>query len=229
MMTIQATLTVCVRGVLVSMLFASLANAGGPSSSLWHRDVPSEQMLGSVPANAPFFYQPTKPRKELKLKDTVMIVVSEKSAMDSKGDVEAKKSSTFDAILKDWIKLNGTNIIPVKPSVEPEVNGNMNSDFKANSQLKTQDSLTFTITATVEDIRPNGNLVLEAHQKIQNNEEIWERSLTGIVRREDILPNNSIRSERIAELSIHKREVGHIRDGYRRGWWTKFWDGVSPY
>ena len=67
------------------------------------------------------------------------------------------------------------------------------------------------------DIRPNGNLVLEAHSYQQDNDEVIESSLTGLVRREDVLPNNTVFSQKIAELSVHKRETGHIRDAYRRG------------
>ena len=33
------------------------------------------------------------------------------------------------------------------------------------------------------DIQPNGNLVVEAHQNIRINEEVWQQSLTGVVRR----------------------------------------------
>ena len=44
-----------------------------------------------------------------------------------------------------------------------------------------------------------------------------------------ILPNNTILSENVAELSIYKRETGHVRDSYRRGWLMEFWDAVAPF
>ena len=76
----------------------------------------------------------------------------------------------------------------------------------------------FRISARVVDIRPNGHLVLEAHETVHQNEDTWERSISGIIRPEDVLPNNTVLSEDIAELQIFKRERGHVRDGYRRGW-----------
>jgi flagellar L-ring protein precursor FlgH len=84
--------------------------------------------------------------------------------------------------------------------------------------LETRDGLKFRIQARVVDIRPNGHLVLEAHQKFKINEDDWERSISGIVDPRDVLPNNSVLSENVAELSIFKRERGEVRDGYRRGW-----------
>jgi flagellar L-ring protein precursor FlgH len=206
------------------------ARAEGPTSSLFHQDAPAADDKHALTLNnASPYFQAVKPKKELKLYDLVMIDVVENSAVTSKGDVEAKKSSTFDAIMKDWIKLNGTNIIPVQPTAAPEINSSLNSDFKVNSFINTKDGMTFKIAATIVDIRPNQTLVLEAHRTVRNNEEVWEQSLTGIVRREDITPQNTVRSERIAELSIFKREVGHIRDSYRRGWLTKFWDTITPW
>ncbi len=91
------------------------------------------------------------------------------------------------------------------------------------------ESVTFVITATVAEIRPNGLLVLEAHKVIQNNEEQWECRLSGICRREDISPDNMVMSENIAELRIEKRESGAIRDAYKRGWFTRWFDEFNPF
>ena len=96
-------------------------------------------------------------------------------------------------------------------------------------ELQTNDALLFRIAATVVDIRPNGTFVIEAHHKIHDNDELWEATLTGIIRREDVLPNNTVMSENIAELSIFKRELGHVRDGYKRGWFSYWFDRFSPF
>ena len=230
MLTKKHYLLCCVTGCCLCAAVATLVRAEGPTSSLFHQDAPAGDDKNALTLNnASFYYQPVKPKKELKLYDLVMIDVDEKSQVSSKGDIEAKKTSTFDAKLKAWIKLNGSDILPVNPSTPPEVNSDLESDFKANSQLNTKDGMSFKIAATVVDIRPNQTLVLEAHRTVRNNEEVWEQSLTGIVRREDISPQNSVRSERIAELSIYKRELGHIHDAYRRGWLTRAWDSVSPW
>ncbi len=87
----------------------------------------------------------------------------------------------------------------------------------------------FRITAKVDDIRPNGTLVLEAHQEIKNNNEVWVQKLTGLVAREDILPNKTVLSEKIADLKIEKCENGHVRDAYKRGWLTRWVDEWKPF
>jgi hypothetical protein len=100
---------------------------------------------------------------------------------------------------------------------------------QAQMELETRDALLFRISATVVDIRPNGTFVIEARKTVRDNDELWERALTGIIRREDVLPNNTVLSENVAELSIFKRELGHVRDGYKRGWFTYWFDRFSPF
>ena len=110
----------------------------------------------------------------------------------------------------------------------PRVAGQYNSRFRSQADLETLDAMTFTIAAKVVDIRPNGNLVIEARRTIENNAEIWEQSLTGTIRREDVSPDNKVLSEDVAELRIKKRESGQVRDGYRRGWLTRLFDKLQP-
>ena len=69
--------------------------------------------------------------------------------------------------------------------------------------------------------------MVEGHRKIQVNDEEWEFSLTGIVRPEDLMPNNTVPSKKIANLRIYKRQAGHGRDGIRRGWLQKWMDEIS--
>ena len=89
--------------------------------------------------------------------------------------------------------------------------------------------MTFRIAAAVVDIRPNGNLVIEARREIRINEEVWMQSLTGVVRRQSIGPDRTVRSDEVAELRIEKREKGFVNDAYTRGWLTRWYDKWKPF
>ena len=128
------------------------------------------------------------------------------------------------------VQLDGLSLKKApQASGDPTVNGTLQSQLRAQAELETRDAMKFSIQARVVDIRPNGHMVLEAHQTISNNEEQWDRALTGVVRPEDVLPNNTVLSEKIAELSIQKREQGMIRDGYRRGWLFRLMDRYGAF
>ena len=100
----------------------------------------------------------------------------------------------------------------------------MQSQFRVESDIELRDQLTFRIASHIVDIQPNGNLVIEGHRTIRINEEIWQQSLTGIVRRTAIGPDRTVRSDEIADLRIEKREMGFVRDSYKRGWLQLWYD-----
>ncbi|CAK9074874.1 Flagellar basal-body rod protein FlgG (Distal rod protein) [Durusdinium trenchii] len=166
------------------------------------------------------------PPQEIQKYDTITIIVDEKSQMLSEGEMQRRKRANLTAILEDWIEFEGGwSIRAAKQRLGDQIiGGNLNSQFRTQSELETRDGLKFRIAATEVDIRPNGHLVLEAHKTIKNNDEFWEQRLTGIVNPEDILPNRSVLSEKITNLNIAKCEEGHVRDGYRRGWLLEIFD-----
>lgn len=195
-------------------------------SSLYKRDE-----HGAIPlAATSLTYREVFPPREIKLNDLVTVVVIESSQLITEGEFDGRKNASIDAQLKSWVELDGLNLRPApQPDGDPRANGVYNTQFRAEGELETREALKFNITARVVDIRPNGNLVLEARKRVQIDDEIWENSLTGIVRREDIDPRNRITSDAIAELSIHRRTVGHVRDSYKRGWLHRVYDRIAPF
>ncbi len=170
------------------------------------------------------------PPREIQKYDTLTIIVDEKSQLLSEGDVQRRKRANLTAVLQDWVKLEGFSLKPDKQAAgDPTISGKLNSQFRTQSEMETRDGLKFRIAATIVDIRPNGHLVIEAHKSIQNNEEHWEQRLTGIVNPDDVLPNRSVLSEKITDLNISKMERGHVRDGYRRGWFLRILDRFQPF
>jgi flagellar L-ring protein precursor FlgH len=222
-----------IRGAATGGVAAGLfcaATAQAQDSSLFYQDLPTNGRRPLLLAETSFYFLPVEPPKELKLNDIVTVIVQEQSKVVSEGDVQRRKKAKMDAQLKNWVQLKGLELKPAEqPDGDPRANGTLDSEFTTNMQMQTGDRMSFRIAARIVDVRPNGNFVLEAHRTIHNNSESWEQSLTGIIRREDVLPNNTILSENISELSINKREVGHVRDSYRRGWLMEFWDSVAPF
>ncbi|OHB85813.1 MAG: hypothetical protein A2V98_12835 [Planctomycetes bacterium RBG_16_64_12] len=167
--------------------------------------------------------------KELKLNDLVVVVVDEKSQVISEGEMDRRKKADSTFALKDWILIHGLTAEPDPQSDgEPTISGELQSKYRAEAELETRDTMKFRISCRVVDIRPNGSLLIEGRRSIQNNNDHWEMWLMGAIRAEDVLPNNTVLSENVADMRIIKREAGHVRDGYRRGFLTRFLDYFSP-
>jgi flagellar L-ring protein FlgH len=216
---------------LATLLFAAVALA--PSLARAQRASLYQMQTAPAPLtleNHSWLYVQVPPVRELQINDLVTIIVDQKQQTQSEGQINRITQSNIDARLRDWVKLDGLGVV-VAPHKDgaPRARGSLDSQLRTNAELDTSARTRFTITATIVDIRPNGNLVLEAHSYQQVNDEVIEASLTGIVRREDVLPNNTIFSEKVGELSVQMRETGHIRDAYRRGWLLRFYDDFKPF
>jgi len=214
-------------GLLLAMGVAAEARA--QSGSLFGTPDPRRPL---TLAASDWTYIPAPEPKQLKLNDILTVLVDEKSQVISEGEMDRKKKASLKAVLKDWIVLNSDSL-GVRPdpqsSGDPKIDGQWDNKYKAQADFESRDAIKFNMAARIVDVRPNGTLVIEGRRTIRNNEDAWEFSLTGVIRPEDVLPNNTVQSEKIAELQIHKRESGHVRDGYRRGWLLEWLDRYQPF
>jgi flagellar L-ring protein precursor FlgH len=192
-----------------------------------------KQKVGLTLENSSFMYRklpPESEQRELQLNDIITVLVDYKSALQSGGDANSKKTASFNAVLSDWLKFDGKNILPAPQSNgDPKVTGAVTSQFKTQADVQQKDALTFKIATSVVDIRPNGNLVIEGRSEVQSDDEVWEQSLTGVLRRQSIGPDRTVRSDDIAERRIRIRKKGFVHDGTNRGWLVKWYDEVKPF
>ena len=147
--------------------------------------------------------------KARKLNDTLVIVVSVQTTAAQTGDVNSQRAfQTASGItgLPGGLKTTGVSTL-----------------FDANSatQLKgsgaTDSSTTFqtSLTAQVIEVLPSGNLVVEAQRKIFMNNQHEDVVVRGVVRPNDIGPNNTVASSSLGNLEIEMKGKGIISDSTR--------------
>jgi flagellar L-ring protein FlgH len=203
------------------------------ASLLLVQPVGPKQKLPLTLENSSFMYRKLPPeaeQRELQMNDIITVLVDYKSALQSDGDANSKKTASFNAVLSDWLKWDGKNILPApQNNGDPRINGSLTSQYKTQADIKQQDALTFKIATSVVDIRPNGNLVIEGRTTIRNDDEVWEKSLTGVVRRQSIGPDRTVRFEDVAESQVSNRKKGFVHDSTNRGWLVRWYDQVKPF
>jgi len=176
-------------------------------------------------------YVPPIQARTLKLHDIVSIRVDEISTSLATGSATSRKTTSYDAVLQSWIRLVGLDTI--KPAVQangdPRVLLNQIEVYRGDSNLRTSETLTTNIAAKIVDIKPNGHIVLDATKEIEHNDNSWRFSLTGTCRSQDIDANNVILSRNLIDSRISKVDLGHVRDGYSRGWLTKLVARLKPF
>ena len=185
---------------------------------------------GADLASTSWTYRPEPRLRTFQKNDIITIRVDEIARVLAQGDAQSRKNTLFRGTLTDWIRIASGRLRPdAQPEGDPSVGTQSNDTFRSQSLLESRESLTFNIAATVVDIRPNGNLVLEARKSYRVNDNLWETSLSGICRVQDIGPDNVVLSRDLIDLQIQKQDQGHLRDKYRRGWLTRLIDDWHPF
>ncbi|MEY2790052.1 MAG: Flagellar L-ring protein precursor [Pseudomonadota bacterium] len=90
-----------------------------------------------------------------------------------------------------------------------------------------QASLSGSVAVTVVEILANGNLVIRGEKKLGLAEGTEVIQVSGVIRPEDIGPNSTVQSRRLANAQIAYRGSGDLANATRAGWGTtlmhKFW------
>ena len=233
--------------ILVGCILLLAGAAWGQSSSLYNKQVRSISRSSGYGRDADNLRQteeqsrnplldetsfiavaPLEPR-EFKVHDLITVIVLEKKRFQTDAQTKTERSFEFESVLSDWIRLANCKLVPETfPNGNPNIGFELESEIDNKGKLKRQDNLSYRIACEVIDVKPNGNLVLEARRRLYHDEEEIVATLTGVCRGADVSPDNTILSSKVADLDFSASHTGAVRDGTRRGWLTRLLDLIRP-
>lgn len=227
--------------VMFGMLAVLAAESAG-QSSLYRREVviaysattaPSgDDALPKVPPVSLIALPLAKPQVFAK-HDLVTVIVREMASASSNGQTKTSRESTIDGKVSAWVTLADSDqfIRASKMSGgQPAVNADLTRDFDGKGNATRTDSLIARIQAEIIDIKPNGNLVIQASKKVQTDEEVYTITVTGVCRTKDILPDNTVLSTQVSELNVVKTATeGAVKDATKRGKLHKMLDWFNLF
>jgi len=139
--------------------------------------------------------------------DPVSVVVVEALSASTDGTVKNSRatnaSSQVSALLGKLSAGNALNNL---------LNQSSSSGLNAQGQSVTDSSLTTTLGGEVEDVLPNGMLVIQAVRQVAFNQQTELIKLRGLVRPADINAQNQVLSTSIANLELEVVGKGIIND-----------------
>lgn len=100
---------------------------------------------------------------------------------------------------------------------------------KGEGKIERNETINLTFAGVVTQVLPNGSLVITGRQEVRVNNELRELLVTGVIRPEDIDPENAISHDKIAEMRVAYGGRGTISDLQQPRWGTQVWDILYPF
>jgi flagellar L-ring protein precursor FlgH len=167
-----------------------------------------------------FFYQDPRAGQ---VGDLVKVMVVE----NAKGSKDAATKTGRTSSIK---ATTGASLgLPTNTTDNLQVGGSYTDQFDGNGSTSRDQSLTATVPSVVTRVYPNGNLFIKGRREVMINNEKALISVAGIIRPEDIGPQNTIISTAIAEAKIEYTGKGILADKQHPGWLTRILAWVWPF
>ncbi len=158
--------------------------------------------------------------------DIITIRLVEKTAARKSSSTSTSKDTSVDNQNPTLfgVELTSSGI----PLLQQDVDGS--HSFSGAGDSSQSNELEGSITVTVAQRLPNGNLYVRGQKQLTLNQGVEYVRISGIVRPYDIGPDNTIASSKVADAVIVYSGKGAIADANQQGWLARFFNRpIMPY
>ncbi|THF65723.1 flagellar basal body L-ring protein FlgH [Pseudothauera nasutitermitis] len=166
-------------------------------------------------------------RRARNIGDLITINLVERNTASKSANASTGRSSSLGAS----IGLTAPNI----PSVATNrLNGagldiSADSDFSGQGAAAANNVFNGTITVTVIDVYPNGNLLVSGEKLVAINQGNEYIRFSGVINPVSVSSANSVQSTQVADARIEYRGSGFINEANTMGWLQRFFVAISPF
>ena len=164
--------------------------------------------------------------------DILAIIIDEHSEIDNETSRQMNKKSSRKGKVTSDISLLGKidaltgrlfNLTDMDLETEAETDFDGSADYDSDRSVKDQ------ITVTVQDVQPNGNLVIlgQIEREVSGDAQIVQ--VSGVVRPSDITFANTVNSEQVADLQIRYSHRGRENRFSKPGWLGQILNFLNPF
>jgi flagellar L-ring protein precursor FlgH len=171
--------------------------------------------LSSIAGPAPSMFSDRLARN---VGDVITIEIVENATAQSSARTSTKSEN------KAQLDGGGTGALDFIPLFS--FDGQQKNEQKGDGTTSRQGALRTTLTAKIIEVFPNGNLKIEGKKTININGEKQLTVLTGIIRPEDVTPENTVPSYLIADAKISFYGKGMLQDAQEPGVFARIFNWI---
>ena len=101
--------------------------------------------------------------------------------------------------------------------------------FDGKADFDSDRKVTDSVTVVVEDVLPNGNLVVLGKRTREVSGDIQAIEISGVVRPSDITFSNTVSSKQVADFHVVYRSKGQENRFTKPGWLDQLLNLVNPF
>jgi len=180
---------------------------------------PANGSIYNVASARPLF----EDRRARFIGDTITINITEKTAAAKKSDTKADRTDDRSLSVPSIIGL------PLKTFQGTTLAANSSTTFEGKGENASSNDFTSTITVTVIEVYPNGNLLVSGEKQIGLKEGEEFIRFSGVVNPNSITASNTVQSTQVADARIEYKANGFIDTAQVMGWLGRFFLTFLPF
>lgn len=153
--------------------------------------------------------------------DVLTIILQEQTNASKKSSTSTKKDSEIDistpTVFGAPVTYQGKDILAASAKAA--------RSFDGEGDSSQSNSLTGSITVTVSEVLPNGNLLVRGEKLLTLNQGSEHVRISGIIRQVDIRPDNTVKSSQVGNARIIYGGQGVLAEANAKGWAQRIFDG----
>lgn len=155
--------------------------------------------------------------------DTMTITIAETNSASTKSNTKINRSSSISANAGPIVGLPGKSLQGMQLTA-----GSANS-LDGKGEAAANNVFTGTITVTVIEVLPNGNLLVSGEKQVAIGFGQEYIRLSGVINPFFINSANTISSSQVADARIEYKESGAISEAQIMGWMSRFFMNILPF
>ncbi len=214
---------------LVSALLLTGCVTTAPATAVHQpMTVRPEARQAAVPANGSIYNVATarplfEDRRARLVGDTITINIAEKTAAAKKSDTKADRSH------ESALGIPTIAGLPLKSFQGATLAANSSTAFEGSGENTSSNNFIGTLTVTVIEVYPNGNLLVSGEKQIGLKEGEEFIRFSGVVNPITITAANTVASTQVADARIEYKANGFIDSAQVMGWLGRFFLSFLPF
>lgn len=162
-------------------------------------------------------------RKPRYVGDILTINLVEKTSAKKNASSNASRKSSASA------SINTMNRVPLAGLAGLGLGASSDNSVEGKGGAAADNAFQGTITVTVVDVLPNGNLLVSGEKQVAINQGREYIRFSGVVNPDTISAQNTVESTQVADARIEYVGSGYIDEAQKMGWLQRFFLNVLPF